>query len=183
MSVPLLRAKLREEEAEVGLEATKKGYAPLAKVVVLPLPPDEAFVVDVTGGLNGSDMIKQADGILVKTSSRVGDHGEEGDVKTLVWFCVLHTLGISTWLQVCRGPTGIAYGTLPGAGRPSFTCCKNVDGGRIPCLVQLTKDEYKAPTRRFWPRRLTLRLLGLCGATRLGRAPGVIRLLDNVSPA
>ena len=70
MSVPLLRAKLREEEAEVGLEATKKGYAPLAKVVVLPLLPDEAFVVDVTGGLNGSDMIKQADGILVKTGPR-----------------------------------------------------------------------------------------------------------------
>ena len=111
MSVPLLRAKLREEEAEVGLEATKKGYAPLAKVVVLPLPPDEAFVVDVTGGLNGSDMIKQADGILVKTASRVGDYGEEGDVETLVWFRVLHTLGISTWLQVCCEPTstGIAY--------------------------------------------------------------------------
>ena len=26
-------------------------------------PPDEALVVDVTAGLNGSDVIKQADGI------------------------------------------------------------------------------------------------------------------------
>ena len=30
-----------------------------------PAAPDEALVVDVAGGLNGSDVIKQADGILV----------------------------------------------------------------------------------------------------------------------
>ena len=50
--------------------------------------------------------------MLVKTASRVGrfgDHGEQGDVKALVWFRVLNTLGISTWLQVCRGP--VAYAT------------------------------------------------------------------------
>ena len=68
----MLRAKSREE---VGLEATKNGCAPVAKVVVLPLSPDEALVVDVTGGLNGCDVIKQADGIIVKTASGAGDHG------------------------------------------------------------------------------------------------------------
>ena len=61
----LERAESREKEAEIGLEATKNGCAPIAKVVVLPLPPDEALVVDVTGGLNGSDLTKQANGILV----------------------------------------------------------------------------------------------------------------------
>ena len=104
MSVPLLRAKRREEEAEVGLEATKNGCAPITEVVAL-LPPDEALLVDVTGGLNGSDVIKQADSILVKTASCVGDHGEKGNVKTLVCFRVLAIiLVISTRPQVCRGP-------------------------------------------------------------------------------
>ena len=93
--MPLLRAK-GTEEAEVGLEATENGCAPKTKGVVLPLPPDEALVVDVAGGLNGGDVIKQADGVLVKTASRVGNHGEKGDVKTLVWLRVLSILGVST---------------------------------------------------------------------------------------
>ena len=108
-SVPLLRAESRQEEAEVGLEATKNGCTPIAKVVVLPRSPDEALIVDVARGLNGCDVIKQADCILVKTASCVGDHGEKGNVKALVWFRVLNILGISTWLQVCRGP--VAYAT------------------------------------------------------------------------
>ena len=33
-------------------------------------PPDEALVVDFNGGLNGNDVIKQADGILVKTARK-----------------------------------------------------------------------------------------------------------------
>lgn len=38
------------------------------------------------------------------SSSRVGDHREKGDVKALVWYRVLNILGVSTRLQVCRGP-------------------------------------------------------------------------------
>ena len=111
--MPLLRTESRKKEAEIGLEATKNGCAPIAKVVVLPLSPDEALVVDVAGGLNGSDVIKQAVGVLVKTTSRVGNHREKGDVKALVWFRVLNILGVSTWLQVCCGPIAyaIAYAT------------------------------------------------------------------------
>ena len=68
----LLRTESRKKEAEISLEATKNGCTPIAKVVVLPRSPDEALVVDVAGGLNGCDVIKQADGVLVKTASRVG---------------------------------------------------------------------------------------------------------------
>ena len=59
LSVPLLRAKRREEEAEVGLEATEHGYTPITQVVILLRSPDEALVVDVTRGLNGRDVINQ----------------------------------------------------------------------------------------------------------------------------
>ena len=76
------------------------------------LSPDKALVVDVTGSLNGSDMIKQVDGILVETASCVGDHGKKGNVKALVWFRVLPILVISTRPQVCRGP--VAYTTRHG---------------------------------------------------------------------
>ena len=50
--MPLLHAGGREEEAEVDLEATENGSALITKAVVLPLPRNEALVVDVTGGLN-----------------------------------------------------------------------------------------------------------------------------------
>ena len=83
MSVPLLRAEGGEEAAQVGLEATEDGCAPIIEAAILPLSPDKSFVVDVARGLNGSDVIKQACGILVKTASRVGDHREKGDVKVL----------------------------------------------------------------------------------------------------
>ena len=73
------------------MEATKDRCTPIAKAMVLPRSPDEALVVDITGGLNGGDVIKQANGILVKTASRVGNHGEKGDVETLVWIGVLST--------------------------------------------------------------------------------------------
>ena len=56
-SMPLLRAESGEKEAQVGLEATKDGCASKAKAVVLPRAPDEALVVDVTGGLNGGDVM------------------------------------------------------------------------------------------------------------------------------
>ena len=102
--MPLLRAESGEKEAEVSLEATKDGGTPIAKAMVLPRSPDEALVVDIAGGLNGGDVIKQANGILMKTASRVGNHGEKGDVKTLVWFRVLCILGVIARLQVCRGP-------------------------------------------------------------------------------
>ena len=65
------------------MESTKDGCASIAKAVVLSRAPDEALVVDVAGGLNSCDVVKQADGVLVKTASRVGNHREEGDVKTL----------------------------------------------------------------------------------------------------
>ena len=93
--MPLLRAESGEKEAQVGLEATKDGCAPIAKAVVLSRAPYEALVVDVAGGLNSCDVVKQADGVLVKTASRVGNHGEEGDVKTLVWRRVLSVLLVS----------------------------------------------------------------------------------------
>ena len=81
--MPLLRAESRKKEAEISLKATKNGCTPIAKVMVLPRSPDEALIVDIARGLNGCDVIKQADGVLVKTASRVGNHREEGDVKTL----------------------------------------------------------------------------------------------------
>ena len=80
--MPLLRAESGEKEAQVCLEATKDGCTSIAKAVVLSRAPDEALVVDVAGGLNSCDVVKQADGVLVKTASRVGNHGEKGDVKT-----------------------------------------------------------------------------------------------------
>ena len=73
--MPLLRDESGEKEAQVCLEATKDGCSSIAKAMVLPSAPDEALVVDVASGLNSCDVIKQADGILVKTTSRVGNHG------------------------------------------------------------------------------------------------------------
>ena len=93
--MPLLRTKSRKKEAEISLEATKDGCTPIAKAMVLSRAPDEAFVVDVAGGLNSCDVVKQADGVLVKTASRVGDHREEANVKALVWLRVLSVLLIS----------------------------------------------------------------------------------------
>ena len=63
--------------------------------MVLSRATNEALVVDVAGGLSSCDVVKQADGVLVKTASRVGNHGEEGDVKTLVWRRVLSVLLVS----------------------------------------------------------------------------------------
>ena len=94
--MPLLRIESRKKEAEISLETTKNGSAPIAKVVVLPRSPDEALVVDIACGLNGGDVIKQANGILVKTASGVGNHGEKGDVESLVWFGMLSILVVST---------------------------------------------------------------------------------------
>ena len=65
--MPLLRTESCKKEAEISLEATKNVCTPIANVVVLLRAPDEALVVDVAGGLNGSDVIKQADGILIAT--------------------------------------------------------------------------------------------------------------------
>ena len=79
--MPLLRTKSCKKEAKVRLEATKDGCTPIAKAMVLPRSPDEALVVDIARGLNGCDVVKQANGVLVETASRVGNHGEEGDVK------------------------------------------------------------------------------------------------------
>ena len=93
--MPLLRAESGEKEAQVCLEATKDGCTPIAKAMVLSRTPDEALVVDVAGGLNSCDVVKQADGVLVKTASRVGNHREEGDVKTLIWRRVLSVLVVS----------------------------------------------------------------------------------------
>ena len=67
--MPLLRAESGEKENEISLEATKDGCTPIAKAVVLPRSPDEALVVNLRGGLNGSDAIKQAEGIIVKTAA------------------------------------------------------------------------------------------------------------------
>ena len=69
--MPLLRAESGEKEGQVGLESTKDGCASIAKAVVLSRAPDAALVVDVAGGLNSCDVVKQADGVLVKTASRV----------------------------------------------------------------------------------------------------------------
>ena len=94
--MPLLRSKSRKKEAEISLEAPKDGCTPIAKAMVLPRSPDETLVVDIAGGLNGGDVIKQANGILMKTASRVGNHGKKGDIETLVWFGVLSVLVVST---------------------------------------------------------------------------------------
>ena len=64
--MPLLRTKSCKKEAKVRLEATKDGCTPIAKAGVLPRSPDEALVVDIACGLNGGDVIKQANGILKK---------------------------------------------------------------------------------------------------------------------
>ena len=94
--MPLLRAESGEKEAKVCLEATKDGCTPIAKAMVLSRTPDEALVVNVASGLNSGDVVKQADSVLVKTASRVGNHREEGDVKTLIWRRVLIVLLVST---------------------------------------------------------------------------------------
>ena len=94
--MPLLRSKSRKKEAEISLEAPKEGCTPIAKAMVLPRSSDETLVVDIAGGLNGGDVIKQANGILMKTASRVGNHGKKGDIETLVWFGVLSILVVST---------------------------------------------------------------------------------------
>ena len=93
--MPLLRTKSCKKEAKVRLEATKDGCTPIAKAMVLPRSPDEALVVDIASGLNGCDVVKQANGVLVKTASRVGYHREEGDLKTLIWRRVLIVLLVS----------------------------------------------------------------------------------------
>ena len=58
-----------------------------AKAVVLSRAPDEALVVDVAGGLNSGDVVKQADGVLVKTAyriiPRVGTRPTESSLPTL----------------------------------------------------------------------------------------------------
>ena len=92
----MLRSKSRKKEAEISLEATKDGCTPIAKAMVLPRSSDETLVVDIAGGLNGGDVIKQANGIIMKTASRVGNHGKKGDIETLVWFGVLSILVVST---------------------------------------------------------------------------------------
>ena len=51
LSVPLLRAEGGEEAAQVGLEATEDGCAPIIEAAILPLSPDKSFVVDVARGL------------------------------------------------------------------------------------------------------------------------------------
>ena len=75
--MPLLRTKSCKKEAEISLEATKDGCTPIAKVMVLPRTPDEALVVDIARGLNGCDVVKQTNGVLVETASRVGNHGRQ----------------------------------------------------------------------------------------------------------
>ena len=55
--MPLLRAKVREEEAEVGRKVAEDGRTQEAEAMVLPLAPDEALVVNVTRGLDGCNMI------------------------------------------------------------------------------------------------------------------------------
>ena len=92
--MPLLRAESGEKE--VDSKPTKDGCASIAKAVVLSRAPDEALVVNVASGLNSGDVVKQADGVLVKTARRVGNHREEGDVKTLIWRRVLIVLLVST---------------------------------------------------------------------------------------
>ena len=104
--MPLLRAESGEKEAQVCLEATKDGCTPIAKAMVLPRSPDEALVVDVAGGLNGSDVMKQADGIFVKAASCVGQHREESYVKVLVWFRMLTILVSSVLLYEVGQPRG-----------------------------------------------------------------------------
>ena len=91
-------AARREKEAQVCLEATKDRCAPIAKAMVLSRAPDEALVVDFAGGLNSCDVVKQVDGVLVKTASRVGNHREEGDVKTLA-------IGLRKYKWFFRGPS------------------------------------------------------------------------------
>ena len=92
----MLRSKSRKKEAEISLEAPKEGCTPIAKAMVLPRSSDETLVVDIAGGLNGGDVIKQANGILMKTASCVGNHGKKGDIETLIWFGVLSILVVST---------------------------------------------------------------------------------------
>jgi len=49
-TVPLLCAEGGEKEPQVGLVAPEDGPRPEADAMILPLTPDEALVVDVTGG-------------------------------------------------------------------------------------------------------------------------------------
>lgn len=77
--VPLLRAEGGEEEAQV-LVATEDGSLAVAEEMVLPLPPNEALVVNVTRGLDACTMMEQTNSVLVHPAHGVGDHREESSV-------------------------------------------------------------------------------------------------------
>ena len=70
--MPLLRAEGDEKEPQVGLVAPEDGRPPEAKAMTLPLPPNEALVVDVAGGLDSGCMIEQAHSIRMKAAHGVG---------------------------------------------------------------------------------------------------------------
>jgi len=70
--VPLLRAEGGEEEPEVCLVATDNGGSTEAEAKVLPLPPDEGLVVDVSRGPGGGTIIEQTHGVLMEAAYGVG---------------------------------------------------------------------------------------------------------------
>ena len=109
--MPLLRTESRQKEAEISLETTKNGCTPLAKMVVLPLSPDEALVVDVAGGLNGCDVIKPADVVLVKTNKDGQPYRQRATVK--VECC---------WLMITP-PKFMGRGADNTTGRAPRSCC------------------------------------------------------------
>ena len=76
--VPLLRAEGGEKESQFGLVAPEDGRPTEAEMMILPLTPDEALVVDVARGLDSGSMIEQAHRILMQTPYGVGYSREEG---------------------------------------------------------------------------------------------------------
>ena len=60
--------------------------------MILPRTPDESLVVDVTRGLDSGSMIEQAHRVLMHVAYSVGYHWEKGNVKGVVWLCVLAIL-------------------------------------------------------------------------------------------
>ena len=67
------------------MEAMEDRGAPVAEAaVVLPLPPDEAMIVDVTSGLDGHEDRAGEE----HPREAAGDHWEQSNVKGLVSACL-----------------------------------------------------------------------------------------------
>ena len=120
--VPLLRAKGGEEKPQVCLVATKDGRPMEAEAMVLPLPPDEALVVNVATCLDADSMIKQANGVLAswRRPALSAMTGRKAMLRVLYGRACLQYLDCAFG---CRCSVSSPARGWPGApGRPCLSC-------------------------------------------------------------